>query len=75
MYFCIIIIYTFSLKHKKKGGQTLSVLHLKMLECCADEALKHLLDGMAQVSAMPFFDSLEKWMFKGQVFDPCDEVL
>ncbi|XP_050523882.1 gamma-tubulin complex component 2-like [Daktulosphaira vitifoliae] len=62
-------------KDKKRGGQTLSVLHEKMLECCADEALKNLLDGMAQVSTTPFFDSLEKWMLKGQIFDPCDEFM
>ncbi|XP_050430669.1 gamma-tubulin complex component 2-like [Adelges cooleyi] len=60
---------------KKIGGQTLSVLHEKMLECCADELLKNLLEGMAQVSTIPFFDSLEKWIFKGQVFDPCDEFM
>jgi hypothetical protein len=29
---------------------------------------------MVEVSTIPFFQSLEKWIFKGQVFDPCDEV-
>lgn len=29
---------------------------------------------MVEVSINPFFKSLEKWIFKGQVFDPCDEV-
>jgi len=29
---------------------------------------------MVEVSTIPFFQSLEKWMFNGQVFDPCDEV-
>lgn len=29
---------------------------------------------MVEVSTIPFFQSLEKWIFKGQVFDPYDEV-
>jgi len=29
---------------------------------------------MVEVSTIPFFQSLEKWIFNGQIFDPCDEV-
>lgn len=57
-----------------KGGETLSVLHEEVIQCCVDESLKKLLSGMVEVSTIPFFQSLEKWIFKGQVFDPCDEV-
>jgi len=45
-----------------------------MTQCYIDESLKKLLAGMVEVSTIPFFQSLEKWIFKGQVFDPCDEV-
>jgi len=50
------------------------VLHEEMTQCYVDESLKKLLAGMVEVSTIPFFQSLEKWIFKGQVFDPCDEV-
>ncbi|XP_001949102.3 gamma-tubulin complex component 2 [Acyrthosiphon pisum] len=62
-------------QEKKKGGQTLSVLHEEMTQCYIDESLKKLLAGMVEVSTIPFFQSLEKWIFKGQVFDPCDEFM
>lgn len=62
-------------QEKKKGGQTLSVLHEEMTQCYVDESLKKLLAGMVEVSTIPFFQSLEKWIFKGQVFDPCDEFM
>lgn len=52
----------------------MSVLHEEMTQCYIDESLKKLLAGMVEVSTIPFFRSLEKWIFKGQVFDPCDEV-
>lgn len=50
------------------------MLHEEVIHCYIDDSLKKLLSGMVEVSTIPFFQSLEKWIFKGQVFDPYDEV-
>ncbi|VVC35810.1 Hypothetical protein CINCED_3A025111 [Cinara cedri] len=74
MEFVAHIVSTIS-QDKKKGGQTLSVLHEEVIHCYIDDSLKKLLAGMVEVSTIPFFQSLEKWIFKGQVFDPYDEFM
>ncbi|XP_074643157.1 gamma-tubulin complex component 2-like [Tubulanus polymorphus] len=57
------------------GGAVLSLLHEKTTSLYGDRKRQELCLYLTQVACAPYFDVLEKWIYKGIISDPYSEFL
>ncbi|XP_014667456.1 PREDICTED: gamma-tubulin complex component 2-like [Priapulus caudatus] len=60
-------------KGQCKGGAVLSLLHERTVGTTGDPRTQELCTFLAQSACVPYFDMLEKWIYKGVIRDPYDE--
>lgn len=58
-----------------RGGRTLTILHDETAHSLSDSKSQELCHFLTQSAAVPYFQSLQKWLSKGIVFDPYDEFM
>ncbi|XP_075217460.1 gamma-tubulin complex component 2-like isoform X2 [Lycorma delicatula] len=58
-----------------RGGRTLTILHDETAHSLADSRSQELCHYLTQAAAVPYFQSLHRWISKGIVFDPYDEFM
>ncbi|XP_041354765.1 gamma-tubulin complex component 2-like isoform X2 [Gigantopelta aegis] len=57
------------------GGAVLSLLHEKTLNLIGDSKSQELCLYLTQSACVPYFEILEKWIYKGIISDPYSEFL
>ena len=58
-----------------RGGKTLTNLHNLTSGCIGDERAQELCLHVTQAACKPYFDMLEKWIYRGVVTDPYGEFM
>lgn len=58
-----------------KGGPVLSILHDKAQSLTGDDKAQELCLHLTQAAAMPYFEIMEQWIYKGIVQDPYQEFM
>ena len=58
-----------------KGGPVLSVLHDKAQSLTGDDKAQELCLHLTQATAVPYFEIMEQWIYKGIVQDPYQEFM
>nr|XP_018897203.1 PREDICTED: gamma-tubulin complex component 2-like [Bemisia tabaci] len=62
-------------KSKAFGGRTLSILYQESIQTAADLKASQTCQYLLKSASVPFFESLDKWINKGRVFDPFNEFM
>lgn len=70
----IVVVLFFNVQYEAIGGQTLTILHEETLHYITDNNAQKLCMHLTEKAADPYFDSLQRWLHKGIVFDPYSEV-
>lgn len=58
-----------------KGGPVLSLLHDRAQSLTGDDKAQELCLHLTQAAAVPYFDIMEQWIYKGIVHDPYQEFM
>ena len=58
-----------------KGGPVLSILHDKAQSLTGDDKAQELCLHLTQAAAVPYFEIMEQWIYKGIVHDPYQEFM
>jgi len=58
-----------------RGGPVLSILHEKTTSMIGDAKAEELCLYLTQAACVPYFDMLQRWIFKGVISDPYGEFL
>nr|CAD7569218.1 unnamed protein product [Timema californicum] len=62
-------------KAEAKGGQVLSLLHEQTSSYMGDTKGQELCLYLTQAASVPYMEILEKWIYKGAICDPYQEVM
>jgi gamma-tubulin complex component 2 len=57
-----------------KGGKVLSLLHERTTSYIGDPTGQELCFYLTQKACIPYMEILEKWVYKGIICDPYEEV-
>ncbi|XP_034952766.1 gamma-tubulin complex component 2-like isoform X2 [Chelonus insularis] len=61
------------LKGEAKGGKVLSLLYEQVSDISADTNRKELCSFLIEAASVPYMQILEKWVYKGIIYDPYRE--
>ncbi|XP_075865788.1 gamma-tubulin complex component 2 [Microcebus murinus] len=57
------------------GGSTLSLLHDRSVSCTGDTQAQELCLHLTKAASAPYFEVLEKWIYRGVIHDPYSEFM
>lgn len=57
-----------------KGGKVLSLLHEQANNISGEAKFRELCLFLIQAASVPYMQMLEKWVYKGVICDPYEEV-
>ena len=77
--YCIKFYYSYwpqksPFKSNAKGGNTLSILHNVALNSVSGSYDQEMCIFLTSRAAAPYLESIQKWIFQGEIYDPYDEV-
>lgn len=62
-------------KSGARGGKVLSLLHEQSAMCMGNSKSQELCVYLTQKACVPYMEMLEKWLYKGVIYDPYHEFL
>lgn len=68
------IIYSLCQQSEARGGAVLSILHDRTVSLTGCGQLQDVMVFLTQAAAVPYMHTLAKWLYRGIITDPYDEV-
>ncbi|XP_014283380.1 gamma-tubulin complex component 2 [Halyomorpha halys] len=62
-------------KENAKGASVLNILHRCTSNALADPEAEKMCLRLTKAASFPYFEIIEKWIYKGQIDDPYDEFM
>ncbi|CAH1403586.1 unnamed protein product [Nezara viridula] len=62
-------------KENAKGAASLNILHRCTSNALADPEAEKICLKLTKAACVPYFETIEKWIYKGQINDPFDEFM
>lgn len=62
-------------RENAKGATSLNILHRCTSNALADPEAEKICLKLTKAACVPYFEMIEKWIYKGQIIDPFDEFM